>query len=561
MRIKRSVCRKGLSLIFCFVVILCSAVLAAAAVPGCDTVSIPAGITTTRNNVVVVPINTTDVTGQGVLSFDTRVNYDPNVLTFIGTDQAGTISAGMTVTVNSNTAGVLNISGYQTGNAAGAGVLLKLRFFAVGAVGTTSPVTFNSFMYNEGTPCSSTTGGSVNIISGTITGAVTYANSPTFKPVPYTVLNAAGSVNTSASSALFTGAYTLAGMGAGPYTVTPSKTTDVNGITGFDSGLIAQHVTGLTTLNFTQLIVADVSQNGTVTSFDAALIAQYVANIPNASVTGTWTFSPASRSYANVEADHPNQDYSAYLMGEVSGNWTEPTTSAFGPALAPDAQPNVTVTAPTQFATFNQDFIAPVTVSPLPPPAGAFGGVISYQFDLTYNASVIQFQDVDVAGTISNNAAVTINDLTPGALRIVVFRANPMTGSGTLFKFKFHAVGVPTSTSPLTWSNFMFNEGDPPNTTVNGLITILGTTAAMVEVSGRVVNADGVGIRNAAVELRSATGELISTRTNAFGTYRFTSVESGAAYSLTAFSRGLTFPSRLVFVTDTVSGEDIVANR
>ena len=97
----------------------------------------------------------------------------------------------------------------------------------------------------------------------------------------------------STNSAFITGAYTLSGMGAGPYTVTPSKTGDVNvvpgspSITGFDSAMIAQHVAGLITLNSTQMAAADVSGNGTVTGFDAALISQYVASIPNPGSTGT----------------------------------------------------------------------------------------------------------------------------------------------------------------------------------------------------------------------------------------------------------------------------------
>jgi hypothetical protein len=180
---------------------------------------------------------------------------------------------------------------------------------------------------------------------------------------------------------------------------------------------------------------------------------------------------------------------------------------------------------------------------------------------MTYNSSVIQYLDTEVSGTLSNNSLVTVNDLTPGSLRVVIFRANPMTGSGTLFRFKFHAVGAANTTSPLTWSNFMFNEGDPPNTTVNGLITILAPTAAGVSVAGRVMSADGAGLRNVTVDVTSMSGETVTVRTNAFGQYRFDNITAGATYTLTARARGMTFPSRAIVVTDTLSGEDIVANR
>ena len=535
--------------------------------PACDSLSMPSGVTALRNTVVAIPINTSDVSGQSVISFDATVTYDSSVLTYIGYDQASTVSSGMVITINSNSPGTLVISGYKANPASGAGVLLNLKFFTVGPVGAISPMNFTSFAYNEGIPCTTTTNGNATIISGNITGTVSYANAPSFRPVPNTVLSAAGSVNTSGTSALFTGAYTINGMGPGAYTVTPSKTTDVNGITGFDSALIAQHVVSLTTLNPTQLLAADVSQNGQVTSFDAAEIAQWIALIPNPGVTGTWMFSPTSRSYPNVEVDHPNQDYSAILMGEVSGNWSAPTSM---PTDGPDFQPSiptaqlpVTVSAPTKFAATGFDFNVPISVTPLPPPSGGFNGVFSYQFDFTYDPTVIApiANPIDLTGSVSANSFPTSNVPTPGLLKVVVFRASPpMTGTGTLLTLKFHATGAPGTFSNLTWSNLMFNEGDPPNIPVNGHVTIVGPTAARVGVSGRVFTADGMGIRNARVELRSGDGEVVTSVSNAFGYYHFDAVNSGATYVIAAVARGRIFTPRTLMVIDAIENEDVVAD-
>src|SRR5262249_38292012 len=140
---------------------------------------------------------------------DFTVTYDPSVLSYLSPDQSATLSSGMTVTVNSSTPGTLIISGFSANPLTGAGTLLKLNFFAVGPVGSSSGVNFTAFGFNEGIPCVNTTGGSVNIIGGTITGTVNYANSIAFKPVPNTTLNAVGSVNTSTNSAFITGTYTL----------------------------------------------------------------------------------------------------------------------------------------------------------------------------------------------------------------------------------------------------------------------------------------------------------------------------------------------------------------
>lgn len=162
--------------------------------------------------------------------------------------------------------------------------------------------------------------------TGSISGTITYGNAigaptpPRF--VPNVQLTGAGSTGNSATSGSV-GTYMLTGFGAGAYTVTPSKTGDVNGITSFDAARIAQHVSGSTTLTGNQLIVADTSGNGQVTSFDAAQIAQYASG-GSGMQTGTWKFLPQSRNYETVTTAITGQDYQALLMGEVSGNWTPP---------------------------------------------------------------------------------------------------------------------------------------------------------------------------------------------------------------------------------------------
>src|SRR5439155_17565773 len=120
------------------------------------------------------------------------------------------------------------------------------------------------------------------------------------------------------------GNYLLTGFGGGAYNVVPSKTGGVNAISSFDAAKISQHVAGppLPALEGNQLIVADVSGNGAISSFDAGQVARYVAGIPGTGLTGTWRFLPANRNYSSVTSPIAGEDYSALLMGEVSGNWT-----------------------------------------------------------------------------------------------------------------------------------------------------------------------------------------------------------------------------------------------
>jgi hypothetical protein len=166
-------------------------------------------------------------------------------------------------------------------------------------------------------------------IQPSITGAVVYGNAagpPTPRFISGVLLSAVGSPNVSAISSAV-GTYALGGFGSGSYTVTPSKSGGANGISSFDAGLIARHATGITPLIGNQLIVADVSGNGTVSSFDAGQAARYTAGIKGFGSAGNWIFIPANRTYSSVNSTVMGEDFIALLMGEVSGNWMPMATN------------------------------------------------------------------------------------------------------------------------------------------------------------------------------------------------------------------------------------------
>ena len=526
----------------------------------CVGVSFQTGQTAIKNAAVTIPINSTLLTGRNAISFDAIINYDQSVISQISVTNAGTISSSMIITVNDLSPGTLIISAYGPDPLVGSGALININFNAIGPIGSFSPLSLTSFTFNEGTPCSITNNGDVTIVSGTVSGVVSYANSVAFKPVPNTTLNAVGSVNAATNSAFFTGAYSFGGFGPGSYVVTPAKSTDVYAITGFDSALIAQHVVSLISLNSIQLQAADVSGNSIVTGFDAALIAQWVVLIPNIGSTGTWKFIPPSRSYAEMAPDQSSEDYSAILMGEVSGNWVPPTSLApLVPLETKNDTPSVTinVTAPAVNKMVGSSFSVPVTVSDT---TGA--GIISWQFDLLYNPSIItpQVSPIDTAGTLGSGFAVTVNALTPGLLKVVFFGSTPISGSGTLFNFKFTAVGANGQTSPLTWQNFMFNEGNPANTVANGSVRLIaGPTAAGASIDGRIMDSSGRPVRNALVSLTGDLSFQRTARTNPLGYFSFEDIPVGSAYVISAESKKFAVPPRVISVPDNISGIELIA--
>jgi len=293
--------------------------------------------------------------------------------------------------------------------------------------------------------------------SGSISGTVTYVNAaspPVF--VSNALISGAGSPNVSTTTAApgpIAGQYTLTGFGEGSYTVTPTKTGGANGISSFDSARVAQHVAGVTPLlNANQQIAGDASGNGQLSSFDAGQIAQYVVN-GTGGHSSEWTFLPANRFYPSVTSPMTGEDYSAILIGEVSGSWNNT-----GARAVRDDSVQATVELPMLNTELNKEIIVPVTVR------GVAGmGVISYEFDLRYDASVLQVASdpIDTKATSSRGLFYLTNSQEPGLLRVIMYGPMPIEEDGLLVNLKFTAVGAPGSVSPLMFDRFMFNEGEP----------------------------------------------------------------------------------------------------
>jgi len=309
-----------------------------------------------------------------------------------------------------------------------------------------------------------------------VSGTVTYGNAIGSPAAPRFVsgvtLGGVGSPNVSAITAFPFGVYSLSGFGAGSYTVTPAKSGGVNGaVSSLDAARVAQHASGPPNPQLTgnQLIVADVSGNGSIASLDAGMIAKFVAGppytAPGIGQTATWRFTPVNRVYATVGASLTAQDYSALLMGEVTGNWVDsvPARPADGP------ERSIAITAPRLEVYTGRSVIIPVNVQ------GAAGkDIIAYEFDLRYDPSVLQPQadPADLAGTVSRDLSVVTNVTEPGLLRVVVYGVSPITENGLLLNLRFAVVGAPGSSSPLTWERVVFNEGDPGTLVTDGHVVV-----------------------------------------------------------------------------------------
>ncbi len=447
---------------------------------------------------------------------------------------------------------------------------------------------------------------SVVTATRSISGLVTYGTTPVGQPakyVPNVLLSAVGSPNDAATSSA-SGVYSLNNlMTNGNYTVTPSKTGDINSISSFDAARIQQYIAELITLTPNQLIAADVTNNGQVSSFDAARIQQYVASGTTAGhITGQWKFVPGSRPYASVTDNLTNENYEAILVGDVSGNWTagavaasiskqtiaeeseetesielfdvkkpldaiagfdlmfnrgnqqsaerqplEKAVSSTDVIAAPQA--NIAVSLPAASSAQNGMTVTiPVTVGQLPA-LGSANEVISYDFALQYDPTVLSAPVASTVGTLS--AGTTPTTGMPVAGRFTVSFSNggaPRTGQGTLINIQFTVVGATGTTTALTFVPsgiitvpFQFNEGDPGADVTNGRFSALAPTAATVSVGGRVITGKRLGIGNVLVTLTGSDGQSRTALTDSLGFYSFEDVPAGGTYVISVSHKRYNF--------------------
>lgn len=517
----------------------------------CNAVSAPSGLVGLVGSTLTVPISTDSLTTRGVSSYDFTFTYNSSALTYTGFSQAGTISSGMIVTANSSTPGTLIIGAYSDSYLSGSGTLLNLNFTINGPIGSSSPLNFSSFMYNEGVPCVNTTNGSFSATSGTISGAVTYLNSAISRPVPGVLLTASGAVvQTDTTDA--GGLYDLTNLGNSAYTVTPSKSGDVMGaISGLDASRIAQHVVGLVTPStpFTPgggaFQSADVSGNGTITSLDASMVARYVVNLSSGN-TGTWRFVPASRSYTipQVQSGMSNQNYTAILMGDVTGNWNgieNPTRPSYDENARPEDF--IGVNAPKMSVGSGSSVIIPLELRNL-----NRKDVVAYQFEMGYNQKVIQpaANPCDALGTVSKDLTVTCSAETPGVLKVVVFGINPVATDGILLNLRFTAIGSAGYVTSLTFKGLMLNEGEPLSRATDGEIRISDNPNDSDSISGQLLSAAGKNIAGVQVLLTASNGETRVVYSNESGFYNFDKVTVGETYVISVISNRYNFTTQSI---------------
>lgn len=237
----------------------------------------------------------------------------------------------------------------------------------------------------------------------------------------------------------------------GDYTVAPAKENDHrDAISGLDAAYILQYVVGTRSLNARQIAMADVSQADDVTAYDAALIARHLVGLTDPpSQTGRWIFSPTSRVYQALQVSVEDAHFEADLYGDVTGDWGDGTLqvqSRLG-------------TAESSLRLTDMEAVSGATVDyPVEIGLAQDAELLAYQLDILYDASVLKVISDNGAVRPASGWQLVYNEVAPGQLKIVAYRAAPLDTAGPLFELRFRVKGDAGEEAVIEIESLRFNE-------------------------------------------------------------------------------------------------------
>ena len=120
------------------------------------------------------------------------------------------------------------------------------------------------------------------------------------------------------------GRYTFTGVTTGNVRVTPEFHGSANdAVTAYDASLVLQAIVGKTELTEEQQFAANVDGDAELSTMDAVYILQKSVGMIDGTYPGSgmeWAFDPAGES-VSLTGDNTGLDFTAYLLGDVNGDW------------------------------------------------------------------------------------------------------------------------------------------------------------------------------------------------------------------------------------------------
>jgi hypothetical protein len=239
--------------------------------------------------------------------------------------------------------------------------------------------------------------------------------------------------------------------------------------------------------------------------------------------------------------------------------------SGLDPSLQPIQNAHLFVTTTTNLAasnntgTLTQPLTQTVTVSIIrdtSAPVGVGSGARTNLLTIVFSPST---NTPGIVGAAGGNSA-TISATTPD--HVVTFTSDFLGfGLTTQRNLAFSFSSVAPSLS-LGSGNFLQSFAAAASGTFasNPVPVYAPPTAASVVVSGRVLSANGSGLRNAQVILTESNGATHRTNTGSFGNYEFGGIEAGQTVTVSVISRRYSFNTQVVSPQENVSDLNFYAD-
>ncbi len=317
-----------------------------------------------------------------------------------------------------------------------------------------------------------------------VSGNVSYFSN--LMPVPDMKIMLAGTdsyTGNPVSAETFTdasGNYLFSDAVRGDYSVTPFKNDppDPKNLSAADAELIAEAALGVRSLTPFQYRIADITLNGRVSGLDASRLGRFTAGLtPGINGAGpvspTWISEPDSFSFS-LNADTENQDFTAALAGDVSGNYT----------------PGASETSAREPGRITEITAEQGSVLSVPVIIGDETEILGIDIDIEYDETVLSAREATLSGGILGyqdyETAVNLNE--PGRIRMAIFgySGKKITGSGTVVNLYFDVFGPVAADSLLTFTRFDCNEirisdgnGEREETVTGGFGTDSGVSMSL----------------------------------------------------------------------------------
>lgn len=402
---------------------------------------------------ILIPVHLNNV--SGLISAEFRFDYNATVLQYVGFVK-GTIATRFTTVINASTTGQVRVAMASDINVSGSGDLIYLKFKVLTKpVGEVELALTNASLNGDSIQVETISGKFMEDIVYTISGTfVYYASQEKIQNVRIVLEGEKQYIAITNSN----GSYTLQEIEPGSYTLKFEKKDEVGAITAYDASLVLRKSAGLDLLSEHQMIAGDVNGDGKVNSFDAALILQFAAGLrvlPFEGRTNIWHFTSNNIELPNLSQNIANQNITAILIGDVSGNYSQTQMNNLVNVIRVEAiqlqQESKTIFVPVGVITQEE-------------------AIYSIEANIKFDPS-LQVSEFIFSSELDNYFKV-VNTNTPGMIRIVVAGIDPIRTTQSFVTIKFTTTEFKQETYYFNITQTRFNENEAIEMIRNAVNTV-----------------------------------------------------------------------------------------